>query len=256
MLPAERLERILGYINENGFVTVNELSENFEASKPTIMRDLAKLEVQQKIYRSHGGASSIQLGTKFEPTHSVKENQEVDKKSKIALMAKQFVNPNETILLDSGSTTLMLAQQLLTMKNLTVITNDLKIAICLSENEDIDLVVLGGQKRKGVFSLIGSIPENLIVNLCVDKAFLGVDAIDLEKGLTNSNLDEMNLKKLMIDISQKTILLVDSTKFNHKAFAKIGDIELVDHIITDDQLTDERIITELKERKIKLHIAT
>jgi DeoR/GlpR family transcriptional regulator of sugar metabolism len=256
MLPAERLERILSYINENAFVTVNELLEKFEVSKPTIMRDLAKLETQQMIYRSHGGASSVQVGTKFEPTHSVKENKEVDKKTKIALMAKQLVNPNETILLDSGSTTLMLAKQLLTMKNLTVITNDLKIAMCLSENEDIDLVVLGGQKRKGVFSLIGSIPENLIVNLCVDKAFLGVDAIDLNKGMTNANLDEMNLKKLMIGISHKTILLVDSTKFNHTAFAKIGDIELVDHIITDDQLTDEKIISELKERKIKLHIAT
>jgi DeoR/GlpR family transcriptional regulator of sugar metabolism len=256
MLPAERLERILSYINENGFVTVNELLERFEVSKPTIMRDLTKLEVQQMIYRSHGGASSIQVGTKFEPTHSVKENQEVDKKKKIALLAKQFINPNETILLDSGSTTLMLAQQLLSMKNLTVITNDLKIAMCLSENEDIDLVVLGGQKRKGVFSLIGSIPENLIVDLCVDKAFLGVDAIDLNKGLTNSNLDEMNLKKLMIGIAKKTILLVDSTKFNHTAFAKIGDIELVDYIITDDQLKDEIIISELKKRKIKLHIAT
>jgi DeoR/GlpR family transcriptional regulator of sugar metabolism len=256
MLPAERLERILSYINDNGFVTVNELLEIFDVSKPTIMRDLAKLERQEMINRSHGGATSVQVGTKFEPTHLMKEKQEVDKKKKIALMAKQFISPNETILLDSGSTTLMLAEQLLSMKNLTVITNDLKIAMCLSENEDIELVVLGGQKRKGVYSLIGSIPENLIVNLCVDKAFLGVDAIDLKKGMTNANLDEMNLKKLMIGISQKTILLVDSTKFNHAAFAKIGDIELIDHIITDDQLTDEEIISELKERKVKLHIAT
>jgi len=254
MLPAERLEKIITYVNEKGFVTVNELLKMFNVSKPTIMRDLAKLENDQRILRTHGGASSIKAGTRFEPTHVMKENQEIEKKRQIAKVAKNFINPYETILLDSGSTTLMLAEQLTTMKNITVITNDLKVAMCLGGNEDIELVVLGGQKRKGVFSLIGSIPENLIVDLCIDKAFIGADAVSIDKGIMNSNLDEMNLKKLMIEQSNTKYLLVDSTKFNHSAFAKVGDIELMNHIITDEGLA-EKTISELEEKHIKVHIA-
>jgi DeoR/GlpR family transcriptional regulator of sugar metabolism len=255
MLPEERQKRLLNFINERGFVTINNLVEMIDVSKPTIMRDLSKLEKQNMIIRTHGGATSVHAGTKYEPTHSMKEGQAVNKKKKIAMVAKSFIKPGETILLDSGSTTLMLAQQILSMRNLTVITNDLKIAICLSENEEIDLVVLGGQKRKGVFSLIGSIPESLLMNLCVDKAFLGVDAIDLERGISNSNLDEVNLKRLMLANSKEKILLVDSSKFNHIAFAKIGDIDLVDHIITDDELEDGKTISGIKDKRVKIHFA-
>lgn len=256
MLPAERHEKTLSLINEKEFVTVNEIIELLGVSKPTVMRDLAKLEKQKLIFRTHGGATSVKLGTKFEPTHSMKENQSIQEKQKIAKLASQFINPGETILLDSGSTTLALAQQLLTAKDITVITNDLKVAMCLTENESIELIVLGGQKRKGVFSLIGSIPENLIINLSVDKAFLGADAIDFDKGITNSNLDEVNLKKLMINISKRVILLVDSSKFDHIAFAKVGDIDLIDDLITDNNREKENFIDGLKELNISVHIAT
>lgn len=255
MLPAERLERIYTFINDKGFVTINELLDMFDVSKPTVMRDLAKLEKENRIVRSHGGAMSLEAGTKFEPTHSMKEGKAVEKKKKIAEMAVTLIKPGETILLDSGSTTLMLAHQLLTMKNITVITNDVKIAMCLCDNEDLDLVVLGGQRRKGVFSLIGSMAESLLKDLCVDKAFMGADAIDIERGITNANLDEVNLKKLMIANCKESILLVDSTKFNNRAFAKIGDIDIVDHIITDIGLNDQKVLSELKEKNVKVHFA-
>lgn len=255
MLPAERLERILIRINENAYVTINELMLWFNVSKPTIMRDLTKLENQGLINKTHGGATSLYPKTKFEPTHSMKESHAIDKKHQIAKKAIQFIQPGETILIDSGSTTLLLAQQLVFFNDVTVITNDLKIAMTLSENENIDLVVLGGQKRKGVYSLIGSIPENILVNLYVDKVFIGADAIDFDKGITNSNLDEVNLKKIMLQISNKVILLADSSKFNHTAFARIGDLELVDYIVTDYEITEKSILDKLKEKKVSVHIA-
>lgn len=255
MLPEERLDKILGYINEKKFVTINDLHEVLEVSKPTIMRDLVKLEKRNMIYRVHGGATSVSTSTKFEPTHSMKEFHESDKKKKIAKIAKDFINPNETILLDSGSTIYMLAEELTASKNLTIITNDINIAKLLSQNDDIELILLGGQQRKGMYSLIGSIPENILRDLRVDKVFLGADAVDMEGGITNSNLDELNLKKIMLDISKQSILLVDSSKFNRTAFAKIGDVEIVDYIITDDQLIDSRTFSELKKKKVNFLLA-
>lgn len=247
MLPIERLEKIKEYIDEKGTVTISELTEVFKVSKATILRDLKRLDEQNLIIRAHGGATKVSKGTRFEPRHALKEKEAVDKKKHIAKYAKKFIFPGETIMLDSGSTTLMLAFQILQMENITVITNDIKIAMTLTENDNIDLVVLGGQRRKGVYSLIGPFTENIISNLNVDKVFLGADAVDIEKGITNSNIDETNIKKAMIDISKEVILLADSRKFNKTAFTKIADINVLDKIITDDGLekTDRRLLAEL-----------
>ncbi len=255
MLQAERLEQITRYVNEKGFVSISELLKLFHVSKPTIMRDLLKLEEKYLIVRTYGGASSVRKGTTFEPRHSVKEGNAIDKKTKIALLAKKLIHPGETIVLDTGSTTLMLAKQLLHVKNITVITNDIKIAMTLSENEDIELVVLGGQKRKGVYSLVGPFTENVLQNLNVDKVFLGADAVDIDKGITNSNIDEINIKRMMIMNAKEKILLADSSKFNTIAFSKIASIDVLDTIVTDNGVNEKDILKALSEKKVKLHIA-
>lgn len=255
MLQAERLEKILQYVNEKGFVKNSDLMEMFQVSKPTIIRDLLKLESQNLIVRTHGGATSIKKGTRFEPRHTIKENQSTHKKEKIALLAKKLIHPGETILLDSGSTTYALAKQLLTVKNVTIITNDINIAMCLSKNEEIELVVLGGQKRSGVYSLVGPFTEEALRNLYVDKVFLGADAVDVNRGITNSNIDEINIKKMMIAIAKETILLADSSKFNNVAFSKIADIDALDVIITDREIYEKHVLEALSDRNITIHIA-
>lgn len=238
MLPIERLEKITEYINEKGTVNISELTEVFGVSKPTILRDLKKLDEQNLIIRAHGGATSVRKGTRFEPKNVIKEKEAIEKKEAIAELAENLIHSGETILLDSGSTTLMLAKRIVSVRNVTVITNDIKIAMTLSENDNIELVVIGGQKRKGVYSLIGPFAENILNHLNVDKVFLGADAVDVKTGLTNSNIDETNIKKTMIEIAKETILLADSSKFNKAAFTKIADVDVLDRIITDDGLSE------------------
>lgn len=173
----------------------------------------------------------------------------------IAQLALAFIHPGETILLDSGSTALMLAKQLVKARNITVITNDIKSAMCLSENEAIDLVVLGGQRRRGVYSLVGPFTELLLQNLNVDKVFLGADAVDIQKGITNSNIDELNIKKGMIAIAKEVILLADSSKFNQVAFSHIADLDVLDAIITDRHIDQKGVLKALQEKGIQVHIA-
>ncbi|EWG10008.1 DeoR/GlpR family DNA-binding transcription regulator [Cytobacillus firmus] len=255
MLQDERTERIVQYINKQGFVKTNELIDLFKVSKPTIIRDLLKLEKDGSIIRTHGGAKSIHKGTNFEPTHMTKEQTSYSEKESIAIKAKELVQPGETILLDSGTTTLMLAKQLVNFENITVITNDIKIAMCLSENDSIDLVVLGGQRRKGVYSLIGPLTESILNQLHVDKVFLGADAIDLQNGITNSNIDESNIKKTMLTIGNSIILLADSSKFNCAAFMKIDEVSAVHFIITDNGIHKKISVKQFKEQGVEILIA-
>src|SRR5690606_6426000 len=168
-----------------------------------------RMENEGKLIRTHGGARAIRKTATFEPRHRWKEGQHAEEKKKIAALAKELVEEGDTVLLDSGTTTLMLARELASFKNITVITNDIMIAMTLSANDDIQLVMLGGQRRKGVYSLIGPFAEMLLNQLNVDKAFIGADSVDLNRGITNSNIEEITLKKTILDISQRNILLVD-----------------------------------------------
>lgn len=248
MLQFERLEKVLEYIDEKGTVSIPELTKVFDVSKTTVLRDLKELENQNLIIRVHGGATSKRRrGTNFEPKYKVKEKEAVAEKEAIADLAINHISSGETILLDSGSTTLMLAKKLSLARYVTVITNDIKIAMTLSDNDNIELVVIGGQKRKGVYSLIGPFAESILNQLKVDKVFLGADAVDFKSGLTNSNIEEINIKKTMIEVAKEKILLADSSKFNKMAFTKIASLDVLDRIITDEHLskTDIQIFNEM-----------
>lgn len=254
MLKGERLYKIVDYINEKRTVTINEICDYMQVSKPTVNRDLKILEEEKLITRTHGGAMSLTKGTRFEPIYIVKEKERVHEKDTIATFALDFIKHGETIYIDSGTTTLALAKKMVDMSNITVITNDIKIAYTLCSSNDIELVVLGGQQRKGVYSLLGPFAENTLKILNIDKAFLGADAIDIAKGITNSNIDESNLKKSIIDMSNEVIVLTDSSKFGNVAFVKVCDINEINTIITDSNITEEKLIKYQKEG-ICLHIA-
>lgn len=256
MLREERTERILQYVTQHGFARIQEIMELCNVSRPTAVRDLIRMENEGLLIRTHGGARAIRKTATFEPRHRWKESQHAEEKKKIAALAKELVEEGDTVLLDSGTTTLMLARELASFKNITVITNDIMIAMTLSANDDIQLVMLGGQRRKGVYSLIGPFAEMLMNQLNVDKAFIGADSVDLNRGITNSNIEEITLKKTILDISQRNILLVDSSKFNNVGFVKVADLDRIHTIITDGGIRHkDSLLEQLQEMNIDVRIA-
>jgi len=256
MLKEERTERILQYVTQHGFARIQEIMELCNVSRPTAVRDLIRMENEGKLIRTHGGARAIRKTATFEPRHRWKEGQHAEEKKKIAALAKELVEEGDTVLLDSGTTTLMLARELASFKNITVITNDIMIAMTLSDNDDIQLVMLGGQRRKGVYSLIGPFAEQILNQLNVDKAFLGADSVDLVHGITNSNIEELSLKKTILDISQKTILLADSSKFNNVGFVKVADLDRIDTIVTDGGIRKlDPLLDQLRDMNVDIRIA-
>ncbi|MDY6873566.1 MAG: DeoR/GlpR family DNA-binding transcription regulator, partial [Chloroflexota bacterium] len=225
--------------NENRYVQVSDLAEEFDVTTVTIRRDLDEMEGDGLCIRKRGGAIRVNPGVSMEMPYNIKRHDMVDEKERIAQQALEFIEDGDTIILDSGSTTYALALLLNTKVQITVVTNDLKIAVKLAENPKINLICTGGIARTSVYSLQGSVAESFINNIKVDKTFLGADAIHTDGVISNVNIEEVAIKKAMIKAADQTILMTDSTKFGKSGFYKVCDLDEVNVIITDDGISDE-----------------
>jgi DeoR/GlpR family transcriptional regulator of sugar metabolism len=172
----------------------------------------------------------------------MKQNERLTQKAAIAAAACALVNDGDTILLDSGTTTYQLASTLRVRQGLTVITNDLHIGSLLATYPDLRLIVTGGELLGGVFTLLGAQAVELVQGLSVTWTFLGADAIDVAGGITNTNLVEVPLKRAMLVAAQHPIVLADSSKFGHRALARVADIADVEQIITDNELPENEAL--------------
>lgn len=258
MLQAERQANILKLIKEKSFVTIKELEDIFHVTPITIRRDLKELSRQNLIKQVHGGAADItRLSTSFEPLYKTKLYLNFEKKQAIAKKAIEFIDSGETIILDSGTTTLQIAIKLKNkrFKDLGIVTNDIKIADELCAVEHLEVIVLGGILRKFLYTLFGSFTIDFLEQIKVNKFFLAADAISKENGISNANIEEVSIKKLMIQNSQNVVLVADSTKFNTDAFCKVCGWEKINSIITDDKISDD-YIKFFEEINIDYHIVS
>lgn len=249
LITIDRRVKILDILNSQGQVAVNELSNFFNVSEVTIRNDLSHLENKGLLIKTRGGALKIQ---------SVGIDQHLNEKAKINSRDKQaigkkaaeIINDNDTIIIDSGTTTVEIAKHLTGKKNLTVVTNALNIASQLI-NDEIRVVVLGGMLRSNSLSLVGPIAESSIKNFYCDKCFIGVDGIDSDSGIYTPIPEEANLNKLMIEISKEVIIVTDSSKFKRKSFGFIAPITKVNMIITDSKIPEDEF-TNLQNMGIKV----
>lgn len=248
----ERHKLILNKLEKNGFVNVNELSDDFGVSVVTIRKDLKLLEERNLLFRSHGRAI---MANPYIKEHHVSEKEKINikEKNRIAAAAAQTLNPFDSIIIASGTSVIELARHIKPIEGLTVLTASLNTALILSENPNIDVIQLGGTVRRSSSSVIGPIGEKMLAELTFTKLFLGVDGIDIEYGLTTTNIMEASLNKQMIKATQKIIVLADSSKFGRKGFGRICGLEDVDQIITDSGI-DENTKNKLIELGIDVSI--
>lgn len=228
---------ILEKIHRNGKVTIQELSKELAVSRMTVRRDLDQLEDEGKVVRTHGGAMLIQTLIPEIP-HSKKASQRTVQKRRIAKLAKSIVPEGAKILLDSGTTTLEIARELSTRQDLTIVTNDVKIAIELLESSS-QVILTGGDMQKGVGALIGPHAQHLLAQIRVDLLFLGATAIHLNSGITAPAMDKALIKKMMIDAAAETWVVADSSKFGKQSFAHVCMLSSIKGIITDSECAED-----------------
>jgi DeoR family transcriptional regulator of aga operon len=231
---------ILAHLEEEGEVRVTELSESLGVSPVTIRNDLRQLERKNMLLRARGGAMKFTAPyVGYDYSLSDKQKKNLLEKKKIAKSAAGLIEEGNTIILDSGSTTFELAKNLERFETLTVITNAVNVANYLSGMKNINVIVPGGILRQNSLSLVGIMAERGFRNYFCDKLFLGVDAFDINHGLSTPNGDEAQMNLVMIGVSRKIIVVADSTKFQKRAFAFIAGINKINTVVTDGGISGE-----------------
>ncbi len=248
----ERHQLILNKLQKEGNVLVLDLCKELDVSSVTVRKDLKLLEDKNLLFRTHGGATTHNPYTADKPVIE-KEKLQSSEKQNIGAAAAKTIEANDSVIIASGTTVLALAKNIRPNKNLTVITSALNVALELMNNENVEIIQLGGIIRKTSSSITGTYAQTMLTDFFCSKLFLGVDGIDIEFGLTTTSVVEAHLNRQMIAACQKVIVLSDSTKFGKRGFGRICGIEEVNQIITDSGIP-ESYVTHLEGMGIEVTI--
>lgn len=253
MFEEERLKMINQYIKTQSRASVSELCNILNVSESTVRRDLKELEHRGTLKRTHGGAVFLGL-VSLEPTFTEKEDKYRREKELIAKKASEMIEEGDSLIIDSGTTTMLLSGHLMKFRNLTVVTNSILFAQLLSANNGIQIILTGGILRQNTMSLVGPIAEESLEKIRVDKAFIATNGIDSKFNLTTPNIVEASIKKKMISCANEVIILADNSKIGYVSFAKFANISDIDSCITGAMLSKDKQ-RELESKGLKIYLA-
>ncbi|PSU42435.1 DeoR family transcriptional regulator [Photobacterium frigidiphilum] len=248
----ERRMEIVNLVNRDGKARVEDLAAQFNVSSVTIRSDLSFLEKNGYVVRSHGAAIP-NSGVIAELTVHEKRRQNAGIKSLIGQAAAKLIESGDTVILDSGTTTREIASSLKALDDVVVMTNGLDVAMELASAPGIEVLMSGGVLRKGALSFSGSQAESSLKNYRFDKVFLGVDGFDLRAGITTHSEQEASLNRLMCEISEQVIAVVDSTKFGKRSCHMIREFGNIDILVTDSDIPED-YLQGLREMKVDVII--
>ncbi|TFD10637.1 DeoR/GlpR transcriptional regulator [Cryobacterium sp. TMT1-21] len=222
---------ILDALREAGFQSVNALAARLSVTASTIRRDLERLEAMELVERTHGGAMPAR---RSEAPQQLDETLHLAEKIAIGKAMAERVLEGQTVLLDGGTTTLEVARHL-TNRRLTVVTNDLCIAMEIAQRRSAHLVFIGGELLPDIYTTWGPAAVLQLENLRVDVAIFGADTVG-EEGIFHTSSYEVELKRLMRSIAKEAFFVADSSKFGREALFKVLDVDDFTAGITDDLL--------------------
>ena len=238
MTSEQRKQRILDLLKENDSVRVTNLSRQFGVSEVTIRTDLEDMEKKGLLSRVHGGAVSS-----YKPYYSMNLNQrlETNQKAKVAIAERvaELIQPNDTVMLNAGTTTLLVFRRFPANYNLSIVTNSISIALEASGNPNYNVILIGGSVNTKYQFTYGNDAVRQLQKYHADKLILSVDGIDAHQGFTTYYNKEATVDVAMIEQSNCCIVAADHSKFGHSAFAKISDLSVADYIVTNGQLGQE-----------------
>ena len=231
---SQRRQEISALVRERGSVQVAPLATRYGVSMQTIRKDLHFLSERGVAERSYGGAIAADaVNVVAEPPVEAKRAIHVDEKARIGALAAAMVVPGDSVVLDSGTTTLQIAHHLPDHEDITVLTNDLDILSVLARKERITVVMLGGALRRRNRAFYGAQTESALNDIHVDKLFLGVDGLDIERGITTHFEPESMLNRKMAKAARQVIAVTDRSKFGKVCLHRILNVDEIDDLVTD-----------------------
>lgn len=250
MKPKERQQKIADIIREEGQSTVDQLVETFQSSPETIRRDLSALALSGKIQKIHGGAKFSNIHGEGPFQQRMSEN--VAAKRYIAEKASQLIAPGDTLLINAGSTSVIFAEELLKISNLTVITNSLDIAKTIGSNKNgIKIYLLGGEYSQDNHETLGAMVISQLQNFHVQHFILPVGYIDATVGATDFDASDVAVSQAMIKHADNCIILADSSKFNRTAPFVVAQLNQFDTLVCEKQ-PEEPLKASLLENHVEI----
>lgn len=236
MNVSQRRIEIFNILQKNITIEVNELAKQFEVSTMTIRRDLLIFEKQGLVTLTYGGAY-LNTGVSVEPNFSLKSAQVVEYKDAIAFEASKLIDDGDSIILDTGTTTLNIMKYIQN-KKVTIITNSWPVISYLQGHSKIKLILAPGEYNEISGGTISSMTIDFYKNFYADKVFISTQGFSIEKGPTVPSVDNALVKNAILKAAKERIILVDHTKFGKNYLAKHSDISELDYIITDEKVED------------------
>jgi DeoR/GlpR family transcriptional regulator of sugar metabolism len=236
-LPAGRKAELVAYVSHAEQVTVAELAEHFQVSPDTVRRDLHELDRDGLLVRTHGGAVSIDASAAIEKKLDVRLQLNVEAKDRIGALAATLVTDDAVLMINAGTTTLMVVRHLSGRRGLTIATNNLRIPTEISTNAVRDFYLFGGSVRLTGQATVGPVsfplPGGRQMQLRCDLAIVSVGAVSANGGYSTSNLPEAVMMEEMMQRASTVAVLADSSKFGEPLFAQIAELDRADYLITE-----------------------
>ncbi len=230
MLAEQRRDQILTILGEKGSVSVNELYRRLKVSRETIRRDITRLAVDNRLRKTHGGALSID---QVEPAFAERMSVNIEGKRAIGRVAADLVPDGASLIVDSGTTTLCVAEALAPRRGLTVYTNDIHVAGRLAGRNNNKVLLLGGEVLGGEGATLGRDTTAMLANYYADFCFVGASALSPEPWLMDYSREGAELRAEMLAQARTAVLLADHTKFNRTAPVRVANLDQVNYLITD-----------------------
>ena len=251
MKQTQRHDAIVELVRLQGYVSTEELVEQFEVSPQTIRRDLNELAEQNKILRHHGGAAlpSSSVNTAYNDRKIMWS----DEKARIAQHVASQIPDGATLFIDIGTTPEAVAHALVNHKNLRVVTNNLNVATLLMPKEDFRLILAGGEVRSRDGGIVGEATLDFISQFRLDYGILGISGIDMDGSLLEFDYHEVRTKRAIIENSRCVMLVTDHSKFGRNAMVNLGNMNLINTLFTT-QAPPASILKVIEQHNVQLEL--
>ena len=246
-----RRKAILELLDADGTLSVNELSERFNVSSVTIRKDLENLQNSGLVVRKHGRAVKVNADNS-KPDYEARMNINSEKKRRIAKAALQLIDEGDSIIMNVGSTSAYLCEELKNKNDITVVTNAVTLAKTLLNYENVTTFLLGGRVDRNMQIAVGEDTLEQLMKYNVNKLFMGMDGVDVKAGATSYNHREDSIMHQMIAQSKEKYLIVDDSKFGRAALVHVADLSDFDAIITNYEARNEKCYADIRALGVRV----
>ena len=247
-----RRDYIMAQLREKPLVTVSELAEAFSLSEVSVRKLLSAMEQEGLLTRSWGGATRPENALR-EYSHVEKESLHLEEKKAIAQYCYNEIRDDESVFLDSGTTTIQLARLIASgaKRRILVVTNALNIAMEFTHAEDISVILIGGEFRHRIVCCTGELAVDALDHFYFDRSFISGNHFSLERGFTTPILSEAKMKGKVFEVSKCSYVVMDSSKYGSNSLCRIAPIQAASMIVTDSGLP-ESILSHFRENNISI----